>query len=57
MIRTIGGITPNKHTRNAMRLTIADALAYKMTWTSKKNKIETQNMKFINLIIGICFIS
>ncbi|XP_011884124.1 PREDICTED: uncharacterized protein LOC105571263 [Vollenhovia emeryi] len=51
-IRTIGGITPHKHARNAMRLTIANPLAYQMTWTSKKNKIETQNMKFINLIIG-----
>ena len=53
MNRTIGSITPHKHARNAMRLTIADTLAYRMTWTSKKNKIETQSMKFINLIIGI----
>lgn len=57
MIRTIGGITPHKHVRNAMRLTIADTLAYQMTWTNKKNKIETQSMKFTNLIIGIWFIS
>lgn len=52
MIRT-GGITPHKHVRKAMHLTIADTLAYQMTWTSKKNKIETQSMKFINLITGI----
>jgi len=40
MIRTIGCITPHKHVRNAMRLTIADTLAYQMTWTNKKIRLK-----------------
>lgn len=53
MVREVGGKNISKYIQKAMDLTLTNSLTYKMTWTGQKNKIETQNMKFITIIIGI----
>ncbi|XP_029675921.1 uncharacterized protein LOC115243240 [Formica exsecta] len=52
LIRTIGGKNPEQHIRYALKLTVTDELAYKLSWTGQKNTIETKSMKFVDVIIG-----
>ncbi|CAL1678415.1 unnamed protein product [Lasius platythorax] len=52
LIRTVGGKNPEQHIRNALKLTVTDELAYKLSWTGQKNTIETKSMKFVDVIIG-----
>ncbi|KMQ85941.1 hypothetical protein RF55_15235, partial [Lasius niger] len=51
LIRTVGGKNPEQHIRNALKLTVTDELAYKLSWTGQKNTIETKSMKFVDVII------
>jgi len=55
LIKTIGGKNSEQHVRNALKLTLTDELAYKLSWTGQKNTIETRSMKFVDVIIGILF--
>ncbi|RLU20901.1 hypothetical protein DMN91_007515 [Ooceraea biroi] len=36
LIRTTGGKHPEQHVRNALKLTLTDQLAYKLSWTGQK---------------------
>lgn len=53
LIKTAGGKDAEQHVRNALKLTLTDHLAYKLSWTGQKKTIETRCMKFVDVIIGI----
>lgn len=51
LIKAVGGKDAEHHVRNALKLTLTDHLAYKLSWTGQKNTIEIRCMKLVNVII------
>ncbi|XP_070167287.1 uncharacterized protein [Polyergus mexicanus] len=53
LIKTVGGKDAEQHVRNALKLTLTDNLAYKLSWTGQKKTVETRCMKFVDVIIEV----
>lgn len=53
IVKQVGGLSFEKHVRNALGLTLSDVMAYQMSWTGAKNTVMVKDMKFIQVITGI----